>query len=191
MDNSLEKIREAENNEITNHLLEIKAIAKQKSIGSGIDKIIGELLLHGIGRFNLNRGFSVVKSISYEKPQHAFSPQEIERTRDLIHKENKDIVRHLVAIRNVVNTKCTRCDGNCMGCGFDELEGFFNIESGMRIIYLYDWNAILEVVKFNKDAYRYTVYEFVNNLAIRGRNGEIIELKEPDFETNYLRTDIK
>lgn len=119
MNNSLEKIREAENNEIAKHLFEIEAIAKQKSIGSGIDKIIGELILHGIGQFSLADGFRSIELIGYDKPHHKFSPQIIERTKDVIHKENKDIVRHLIGIENVINKKCSRCDENCMGCCFD------------------------------------------------------------------------
>jgi hypothetical protein len=184
MENLSGTVQEDENNKIADHLYAIEAIAIQKSIGSGLDKIIGELILHGVGQFHLHDGFKGIEAIGYQKTEQQYLPRKITRTEDVIHKENRDLVRHMLNIRNLVNTKCSRCSNNCHGCGFSGRE-YFNIESGMRIIFLYDWKAILEVVKLEQKAYYDEVYNFVNHLQDKVGGGPIIDFIEPDFETNY------
>ena len=190
MDTSLETLRKKENAQILHHLFEIKAIAKQKSLGSGIDKTIGDLFLQGVGQFHLEDALEELRPIGYRQSKYSFVPPKTERTDETIRKENRDIVRHLIGVRNVVNTKCSRCDANCMGCSFSGREDF-NIETGMRIIFLYDWKAILDVVSLTENAYWDDVYAFVNSLADKVGGGIMIHLKDAEFETHYLQSDAR
>lgn len=36
--------------------------------------------------------------------------------------ENNDIIDHLEAVRRIVERKCSRCNGMCMGCLFSSLD---------------------------------------------------------------------
>ena len=101
----------------------------------------------------------------------------------IIHQENRDLVRHLVAIRNIRNTKCARCDGNCLGCYLSGREDF-NIGAALKLIMLYDWKAIYEVLGLG--GYYDETNAFVNRLA-DNTVGEVAQIKisKPEYETNY------
>lgn len=103
-----------------------------------------------------------------------------------IHAENRDIVRHLIGLRNIKNTKCNRCSGpnwgNCVGCSLSGRHDF-NVAAGLKLMMLYDWKAIYEVLGL--PGYYDETDEYVFKFADCFAGGPIIKMAKPDYETNY------
>lgn len=146
----LESIRELENERAANHLFAIKTIASYKANGEGLDKQLGEMLLNNFDQWSIVNGYKAFDIWDYKGPQNA---QQIDvslrRTPELSHAENRDLVRHLVSINNIIAKKCDRCPSmGCMGCWFSGREDF-NVGSALVLIHLLDHKSISDVMGLN------------------------------------------
>lgn len=181
-------IRKDENEQVYQHLLAIRKIMAHKLLRDGIEKAIAELVLNGLFQFSFKEGLEAFNWPTRTEDLRKFEQQaavttQVQTSEDEIHKENRDWVRHLIAIRNIRNTKCARCDFyNCQGCSLSGRE-YFNIASALKLIMLYDWKAIYEVlgIKGYYDETDALVYKLADCL---GRNQQITMAK-PEYETNY------
>ena len=195
---NLDEIREQERKEAYQHLLAIRKIVAYKAKRDGADKAIGELFINGFFQFSFKDGLSTFECSVIPGPRRMHRIEEDEEyfeknatvEVDLINTdinaENRDIVRHLIALRNIRNTRCSRCSGpnwgNCLGCGLSGRE-YFNVAAGLKLMMLYDWKAIYEVlgIKGYFDETNELVYKLEDCL---GRN-EQIKMAKPEYETNY------
>lgn len=183
-------VRHEENEQVYQHLVAIRKIVAYKSMRNGADKAVAELLLNGIFQFSFKDGLEAFSLASFKGGLKRFEQDAVVecRTVDMsatvIHKENRDLVRHLIAIRNIRNTKCARCDFfNCQGCYLSGREDF-NIGSALKLIMLYDWKAIYEVLGIG--GYYDETNNFVNKLADDTvANVAQIKIAKPEYETNY------
>ena len=195
---NLDEIREQERKDAYQHLLAIRKIVAYKTKRDGADKAVGELFINGFFQFSFKDGLGTfecrvaprlkrVQSIEDDLEQlEKDASVVVDLSKTDIKAENRDIVRHLIALRNIRNAKCRRCSGanwgNCQGCGLSGREDF-NIAAGLKLMMLYDWKSIYEVlgVKGYFDETNELVYKLEDCLC---RN-EQIQMAKPDYETNY------
>lgn len=143
---SIENIRKTENRDFVHHLLAIQAIANQKKLGTGLDKLLGEMLLTGFGQWHIDHGF---RSVNVYMPMKMPNPFEnivpTDRTDELIKMENRDLVRHLFDINLIIGAKCDRCTAQCcQGCYFTGREDF-NIGDALVLLFMCDSQAVMSV----------------------------------------------
>ena len=191
---NIEEIRKQEKEQAYQHLIAIRKIAEYKIHRDGADKAIGELLINGFFQFSFKHGVDTFECWSpltqrREDPMTYFEKDavvEVNLTGTDIGAENRDIVRHLLALRKIRNTRCGRCSGmaygSCMGCGLSGRE-YFNSAAGLKLMMLYDWKAIYEVIGI--DGYFDETDEFVYKFQDCLEPGEEIKPAKPEYETNY------
>jgi hypothetical protein len=145
--------------------------------------------MNGFFQFSFKDGLEAFGLLhNYMKPTDDLDKQAtieipVDMSQTVIHKENRDLVRHLISIRNIRNTKCERCRGNCLGCYLSGRENF-NTGSALKLLMLYDWKAIHEVL--GNGGYYDETNNFVNNLADNTvANVTQIKMAKPEYETNY------
>ena len=143
---SIEQIRKNENKDFANHLFAIQAIAKQKSLGTGLDKLLGEMLLNGFGQWHIELGFRAIGiRIPTELPNPFDNVEPTERTDELIKQENRDLVRHLFDINLIIGSKCNRCTAQCcQGCYFTGRDDF-NIGAALVLLFMCDSRAVMSI----------------------------------------------
>ena len=185
----IEEIRKQEREQAYQHLIAIRKIAEYKRHRDGADKAVGELLVNGFFQFSFKDGLFTFCDRAYRYNISEFERDaqvEIDLTKVDMSAENRDIVRHLISLRNIRNTKCSRCDswqhGGCLGCTLSGRE-YFNVAAGLKLMMLYDWKAIYEVLGIN--GYYDETDHFVHKLQECLGAGQQIEMAKPEYETNY------
>jgi hypothetical protein len=191
---NIEEIRKQEKEQAYQHLIAIRKIAEYKRHRDGADKAVGELLVNGFFQFSFKDAIGTFECWPdrlerRQKIEDVFeedSKVDVDLTGTDIGAENRDIVRHLLALRKIRNTRCGRCSGmaygSCMGCGLSGRE-YFNTAAGLKLMMLYDWKAIYEVVGI--DGYFDETDEFVYKFQDCLGAEEEIEPAKPELETNY------
>ena len=190
--NDIQEIRRKENEEVYKHLLAIRKIIAYKLKRDGADKAVAELFINGFFQFSFKDGLEAFELLhSYTNPvdglkkleQQATVEKSVEISKKVIQQENRDLARHLISIRNIRNTKCARCRGDCLGCYLSGREDF-NIGSALKLLMLYDWKSIYEVLGIG--GYYDETNNFVNRLADHTvADVAQITMAKPDYETNY------
>jgi hypothetical protein len=190
----IEIIRQREREQAYQHLLAIRKIAEYKRHRDGADKAVGELLVSGFFQFSFKDAIGTFECWPKrlerrQSPEDLFEEDakvEVDLFGTDVHAENRDIVRHLLALRKIRNARCGRCSGmaygNCLGCGLSGRE-YFNTAAGLKLMMLYDWKAIYEVVGI--DGYFDETDEFVYKFQDCLGAEEEIEPAKPELETKY------
>ena len=190
----IEEIRKQERKQAYQHLLAIRKIAEYKRHRDGADKAVGELLVSGFFQFSFREAVRAFECYPDRRerrqlPEVIFEEDakvEVNLSGTDVHAENRDIVRHLLALRKFRNARCGRCSGmaygNCLGCGLSGRE-YFNTAAGLKLMMLYDWKAIYEVVGI--DGYFDETDEFVHKFQDCLGDTRPIKMSKPELETNY------
>lgn len=188
----IDEIRTQENEQVYQHLVAIRKIIECKLKRDGADKAVAELFMNGFFQFSFKDGLEAFGLLHSEinpiddlkkLEQQATIESSVDMSKKVIHQENRDLARHLISIRNIRNTKCARCGGNCLGCYLSGRENF-NIGSALKLMMLYDWKSIHEVVGIG--GYYDETNNFVNRLADDTvANVTQIKMAKPEYETNY------
>lgn len=193
----LDEIRKQENEQVYKHLFAIRRILACKSKRDGADKAVADLFINGFFQFSFKDGLAAfgcqvietnhrrhrIEEDAEQFEKNVLAEELVDQPEANIGAENRDIVRHLIEIRNIRNTKCARCNFyNCQGCSLSGRE-YFNVAAGLKLMMLYDWKAIYEVLGL--PGYYDETDEYVFKLADCVGGGPIIKMAKPEYETNY------
>ncbi|MCQ2599249.1 MAG: hypothetical protein MJ187_02610 [Alphaproteobacteria bacterium] len=184
---NIEETRKQEAESAYQHLLAIRKIVVYKQMRGGADAAMAELFVNGFFQFSFTYGLQAFNCGDIADFLQNFEQTSIIKenlNKFTSHEENRDIVRHLIELRNIRNTKCARCNSimGCQGCSLSGRENF-NIASGLKLMMLCDWTAVYEVLGI--PGYFDETDEFVYKLQDSLEQNAQIKMANPDYETDY------
>lgn len=192
---NIEEIQKQESEQAYQHLLAIRKILSHKAKRTGTDKAMADFLTvkkdHGRPQFLFSKALP-----AFNGPYFLENPEQFEQaaqvngnvdmSRETSEKENRDIIRHIVALLNIRTTKCERCDAvmGCLGCTLSG-DNFSMFAVLLNQLELADQQSIHSLFGTDNGA---NVND-INHLALLTKDvcgrGHPIKIANPEYETNY------